>query len=112
MSRRLRIEDVGDRRRFTVTCLDADDDPADPSAVTITARSPAGVESAKTWLLAGGGDAEVVRAAAGTFHREVLFTEAGDWTILAQSFDADGQKEAEELKVHVRTPVVGRSAAP
>lgn len=108
MARRLRIDDVGDRRRFTVTALDDDDAPADPSAVTITSRSPSGVEDAKTWPA----DEEVVRSAAGTFYREVLFTEAGDWTILAQSFDADGMKEAEEAKVTVRSPVVTRSEAP
>lgn len=112
MARLLRTEDIGDRRRFILTCLDADDDPADPTAVTITSRSPSGSESAKSWKAAGGGDAEVVKSSTGVFYREVLFTEAGDWTILAQSFDADGKKEAEELKVTVRAAVVTRSAAP
>lgn len=108
MSRRLQIFDVGDRRRFNVTLLDSADAVVDPVRLVITSRSPSGTESMKRWIAAGGGDAEVVKVSTGVFYREVPLTEDGDWTILAEAYDATGSKETIELKINVRDPVVSR----
>lgn len=67
--------DRGDTRTLTVQIL-ASDVLVDPSALTLTIRTPAGVSTIYTY----GVGSEITRDSTGVYHRDVTFTEAGAWT--------------------------------
>ncbi len=65
--------DRGDTRTLTVA-ITAADVAADPSALSLAVRTPAGVTTTYVY-----GASAIVKDAVGSYHYDLLFTEAGAW---------------------------------
>ena len=70
--------DIGDLIRLSAAFTDpnSNDDPIDPSTVTVLWKDPAGTVTTKIYLT----DAEVIRASLGNFHADVDMDTAGEWS--------------------------------
>lgn len=71
----INVYDVGDVPRISGAFTDANDDPADPSAVSLAYTDPSG----NVTTLVYGVDAALVKASTGNYYAEITADETGDW---------------------------------
>ena len=65
--------DINDVARLS-SAFTADGTATDPTTITLTVRTPAGVEASYTYALA-----ELTKSSAGVFYRDQDCTESGTW---------------------------------
>lgn len=66
--------DIGDLRRFTVALTDVDEQPADPSALSLTILRPDGTTAVYTY---GESPTSVVRESIGSFYVDIAIAQYG-----------------------------------
>lgn len=71
----INVYDVGDLVTVEGAFTDANDDPADPAAVSFAFEDPAGTVTTYAYQA----DPEIVKDSTGNYHVDVSATAAGDW---------------------------------